>query len=118
MTGVNDAPVAVAQTGATTEDAILNGSDLLAGATDVDDGAVLGTVSESLTSSLGASVTINANGTYTYNPTGSAVLQTIAEGDSADDTFTYRVVDEHGATDTATVTITVSGQKRCSGRQQ
>ncbi len=44
VTGVNDAPAAADHGGATDEDWVLDGSDLLTGATDVDTGAVLATV--------------------------------------------------------------------------
>ncbi len=78
INGANDAPVAADHSDTTSEDSVLSGSDLLTAATDVDNGAVVGTVPESLTSGLGAAVTINADGTYTYDPTGSATLQALA----------------------------------------
>jgi VCBS repeat-containing protein len=61
------------------------------------------------TSAMGSAVTINADGSFTYDPTSSAALQALPEGQSATDTFTYRANDGHGATGTATVTITVAG---------
>ena len=110
VNGANDAPVAAAHDGGTTtEDAIPTGSGLLDGATDVDTGAVLTIVPKTGTSTSGAAVTINADGTYTYNPTGSATLQALVDGGSRADTFTYQVKDQAGATGTGTVTVTVTG---------
>ena len=111
VTGANDAPVAAAHDGGTTtEDAILNGSDLLVGAADVDTGSILTIVPKTGTSTSGAAITINADGTYTYNPTGSATLQALVDGGSrAGYTFTYQVKDQAGATGTETVTVTVTG---------
>src|SRR6185436_6342162 len=52
------------------------------------------------TSTNGGTVTLNANGSFTYNP---------PVGFEGTDTFTYTVGNTTGKTDTATVTITVSG---------
>lgn len=61
------------------------------------------------TSTLGAAVVMNADGSFSYDPTVSATLQALASGDSVVDTFTYTVEDANGATSTATVSVTVSG---------
>ncbi|MCO6454487.1 MAG: hypothetical protein J5I93_04145 [Pirellulaceae bacterium] len=58
---------------------------------------------------LGGSVTIRDNGSFTYDPTGSAVLQSLGPGESLVDTFTYAISDGDGGSDMATVSITVSG---------
>ncbi|MGH7478502.1 MAG: Ig-like domain-containing protein, partial [Candidatus Methylomirabilales bacterium] len=55
----------------------------------------------------GAIVTVNANGSYTYNPNGA--FNSLAVGQSTIDTFTYTASDGYGGTDAATVTITVNG---------
>ncbi|MFB3069506.1 MAG: Ig-like domain-containing protein, partial [Gemmatimonadales bacterium] len=60
-------------------------------------------------SAKGAAVTVNADGSYTYDPTGSATLNALAAGENTTDSFTYTVSDGNGASDTATVTITVTG---------
>ena len=62
------------------------------------------------TSAEGAAITMNADGSFTYDPTTSATLQALPNGQSTTDTFTYRVNDGHGGTGTATVTITVAGK--------
>jgi VCBS repeat-containing protein len=61
------------------------------------------------TSQRGAAVTVNADGSFTYNPTGVAEFQALGAGQSLTDTFTYTISDKAGATDTATVTVTVTG---------
>ena len=61
------------------------------------------------TSTKGAAVTLNADGSFTYDPTGSSTLQAIPRGQTTTDTFTYRATDGHGSTATATATITVTG---------
>jgi VCBS repeat-containing protein len=61
------------------------------------------------TSAMGATITINADGSFSYDPTSSATLRSLAQGQTATDTFTYRANDGHGGTGTATVTMTVSG---------
>ncbi len=76
--------------------------------TQLNGGALTGT------STLGAQVTLNADGSFTYNPNvvGSAV-QALQRGQIATDTFTYTVFDNAptGAlSSTATVSITVTGQ--------
>ena len=61
-------------------------------------------------STLGATVSVNADGSFSYDTSSSAQLQALFVGDAAlTDTFTYTINDVHGASDTATVTITVDG---------
>ena len=84
-------------------------STLLANDTDVDTGDVL-TITSVTNSAKGAAVTLNGNGTISYNPTGSSQLQALAEGATTTDTFTYTISDGHGGTSTATVTLTVTGK--------
>ncbi len=67
------------------------------------------TINSAFTTSLGASLTINSNGTYSYDPTGSASLQALAVGESATETFTYTIQNYDGDTDTATLVITTTG---------
>jgi VCBS repeat-containing protein len=120
--GANNAPAAVADSGATGEDAVLNvpAPGVLTNDTDPDAGdtKAVGEVNGSAanvgvaqTTAKGASVTLNANGSYSYDPTGSATLQALAAASSTTDTFTYRVKDGSNAfsSSTATVTITVNG---------
>ncbi|NJM40260.1 MAG: cadherin-like domain-containing protein, partial [Anaerolineae bacterium] len=55
----------------------------------------------------GALVTLNANGSFTYDPTGQ--FDNLAFGQQASDQFDYTVDDGNGGTDTATVYITING---------
>ena len=64
------------------------------------------------TSVKGAAVTLSADGSFAYDPTGSSTLAAIPRGQITTDTFTYRVSDGQGGNDTGTVTITVTGENR------
>jgi len=58
----------------------------------------------------GAVVTVNADGSFDYDPTGSAALRSVGEGGSIVDTFTYVIGGTAPLVDrTATVTVTVNG---------
>ena len=63
-------------------------------------------------SAKGAAVTLNADGSFIYDPTASPTLQALGAGQSTTDNFTYRANDGHGGTATGTVTITVTGIDR------
>jgi VCBS repeat-containing protein len=63
------------------------------------------------TTTLGATVTMNVNGTFTYDPTSApagGTLQELAVGATATDTFQYTISDGHGQTASATVSILVT----------
>ncbi|MCL1144127.1 Ig-like domain-containing protein [Shewanella gaetbuli] len=55
----------------------------------------------------GALLTIYSDGTYSYNPNNA--YDSLTAGQVTQDTFTYTITDEYGATDTATVTINIIG---------
>lgn len=61
------------------------------------------------TSVQGATITNNNDGTFGYDPTGSAILQALDTGSDIVDTFTYTVTDFQGNNTVGTVTITVDG---------
>ena len=115
VAAVNDPPTAVDDTGTTDEDTTLNvaAPGVLANDTDVDPGDTktvvalngTGTLTQPLPS--GASVTINANGSYSYNPL--SAFQGLSTGQTASDSFTYTMQDGAGAQDTATVNLTING---------
>jgi large repetitive protein len=52
-------------------------------------------------------VTVNANGTYTYNPNGQ--FEALNTGESATDSFQYTVSDGKGGSSTATTNLTING---------
>ncbi|HYC98185.1 VCBS domain-containing protein [Brevundimonas sp.] len=111
ITGTNDGPVAVGDVASANEDTaiVLTAASLLANDSDVDGGAPTLT-SVSGVSAKGASVSINAAGDVVYDPSTSSSLQGLSRGQQTTDSFTYTVTDAHGATSTATVTITVEGR--------
>jgi VCBS repeat-containing protein len=59
------------------------------------------------TSTLGK-VTNNNDGTFTYDPNGK--FEKLGAGETATDTFLYTVTDNHGASSTATATVTIHGE--------
>src|SRR4051794_12871553 len=71
---------------------------------------VIGNVGISVTGTHG-SVTINADGSYTYviDNTDTAVQALRTAGQTLTDSFTYTVTDAAGATATATLTVTIHG---------
>jgi VCBS repeat-containing protein len=97
VTPVNDAPVAIDDAYATNEDVVLNvaAPGVLGNDTDADGD----TLSAELMLPPSGTLTLNASGGFTYVP--------VADFNGSD-SFTYRVSDDNGGMDTATVTITVT----------
>lgn len=93
------------------EDAVFNGSGLLANDFDVDNTPAQLSVSPTgpRLSALGATVTVNANGTFTYDPTNAPGVQALNEGQIAVDTFTYTITDGLAISNMATASITLVG---------
>ena len=134
ITGADDAPVGVDDSGSATEaGGTLNASpgsnatgNVLANDTDVDNttaslvvsairtgteggSGTSGTVGAALTGAHGT-LTLNADGSYTYVVNNSdAAVQALNTGGTLTDTFTYTVKDPGGLTDTAQLTITING---------
>ena len=104
ITGVNDAPVANDDTAATGEDSSVT-IPVLANDTDVE-GDTLSITGIDATG-LKGEVTENADGTITYNPNGQ--FDDLGPNDTAVETFQYAVGDGNGGSDSATVTVTISG---------
>ncbi len=120
--GANDAPEAQDDAFSVTQNGTLSGdvrADNGAGADfDVDSGetaalvisAVNGAaadVGRSVTLASGATLTLNASGTFAYDPNGA--FDALGEGEAGTDSFTYSIRDPQGAEDVATVTISVAG---------
>ncbi|MDF1739370.1 MAG: VCBS domain-containing protein, partial [Verrucomicrobiales bacterium] len=98
------------QVHATTENAILtvDGTEgVLSNDSDVDTTNGFTVTAFDSTSAGGAAVTVNADGSFTYDPNGQ--FDYLAEGVTATDTFGYTITDSDGGTDTATVTIVITG---------
>ncbi|WP_299776046.1 tandem-95 repeat protein, partial [uncultured Tateyamaria sp.] len=112
--GTNDAPAVVDDTAQTaipsTEDAValIDAAMLLANDSDVEGDALVMTAVSDM-STHGATLTLNANGTISYDPTGAEAVQALANGQALTDTFTYTVADGNGGESTATVSIVVFG---------
>ena len=109
----NSPPVAEPDAFTTDEDTVLTGVNVLAdngsGADSDPNSDPISVTSYDVVSAQGASVSITSGGDLTYDPTGAAALQALPAGSSVDDTFTYTIEDPSGASDSATVTVTVSG---------
>ncbi|MDS1831082.1 Ig-like domain-containing protein, partial [Vibrio vulnificus] len=101
VTGTNDAPTATAATGSVTEDASITGS-ISAEDVDLPAGASL-TFS---TTSTAAGLTLNANGTYTFD---ASSYDSLEAGEKLVLEIPVTVTDDQNATDTTTLTITVTG---------
>ncbi len=96
VNAVNDAPVAVDDTGTGDEDTSITGN-VIGNDTDVDNDNVDLEVVSNTTPAHGT-LAIATNGDYTYTPDADF---------NGTDSFTYTVQDPDGAFDTATVTLTV-----------
>ncbi len=103
LTGTNDAPIAVADTNSGFEDSMITGS-VAFNDSDVDDGTIL---SFALNSPV-AGLILNTDGSYTFDA-GNAAYQHLAEGATQAVVANYIVTDEHGASSTSTLTITLTG---------
>ena len=110
--GANDAPFAVDDVEVTRAVRALSvdaTNGLLANDYDVDQDDIFKVTDYDSVSALGASVTVNADGSYTYDASALSELTELAIGESAIDSFNYTVKDSKGGTSTATMTITVTG---------
>jgi VCBS repeat-containing protein len=103
ISGTNDAPAAVADTNAGKEDATVTGT-VATNDSDLDDGA---TLSYTLNAPV-AGLTLNLDGSYSLDAA-NAAYQHLAEGAKSDVVANYTVTDEHGASDTTKLTITLTG---------
>ncbi|HEX5092798.1 MAG TPA: Ig-like domain-containing protein, partial [Burkholderiales bacterium] len=104
---VNDPPSATDDSYTTNEDTLLTGN-VLDNDTDVDGDELSVAGAGTFTTARGATVVLGADGSFSYDPRGSAELQALAAGASVLDTFQYTVSDGL-LSDTANVNITVTG---------
>jgi VCBS repeat-containing protein len=102
VSGVNDPPVAMDDTGETLSTVAIS-INILSNDTDPESDTLSVVVDDSNTQ---GAVTLNANNTVTYDPTGAFNL---TSGQQAFDSFTYTIDDGNGGIDAATVLITVTG---------
>ncbi len=110
VTGVNDAPVAAADSVAVNENATTANLVplLLANDTDVDTGDTRSITAVNTTGTVGAVAFNAATQSLTYSAN-AAAQDALAAGQTATDSFSYTVADSQGATSSATVTVTVTG---------
>lgn len=117
--GVNDAPTANADTGPVDENDVLNvsASGLLSNDTDPDTSDTLvvsevegsaANVGNQITLGSGALLTLNADGSMTYDPNGQ--FESLAVGESQNDPFSYTISDGNGGTAVGTATPVVEGE--------
>lgn len=115
VNGVNDDPAAMNDTGSVDEDAVLSGN-VLDNDSDVDrldsigvsavngDEAAVGT---EINLSSGALLTLNADGSYSYDQNGA--FDHLNDGEQATDSFTYQIADGNGGFAEASVEIMIDG---------
>jgi VCBS repeat-containing protein len=132
VTGVNDEPVAVNDAYTIDQDQLLDADDqdgTLTPSNDNDNGVLVndsdpdagdfpvvtelnsdsGNMNTDVETALGATINMQPDGTFSYDPTASDDLRALAAGETAVDLFTYSIKDSQDVIATATVTITVSG---------
>jgi VCBS repeat-containing protein len=119
FTSDNTAPVADDDSYTTDEDTSLSipaATGVLSNDNDDDVGDTLAVsevnglaanVGTQITLGSGALLTVNADGSLTFDPNGQ--FEALAAGASTTNDFTYTVTDSQGATDDATVTVTIDG---------
>jgi VCBS repeat-containing protein len=116
---VNEVPTAQDDTNSTDEDTVLTvevAEGVLANDDDPDEADTLevsavegdaANVGTEFELPSGALLTLNADGSYVYDPNGA--FEALDDGDTDTDSFTYTVSDGNGGTDTAEVTVTIDG---------
>ncbi|MFN9640532.1 MAG: tandem-95 repeat protein [Pirellula sp.] len=115
LSSKNDNPIANADQFSTTEDSLLTVSapGLLANDLDPDlpnDFLKVLVPAGTVTSTIGARVVLNADGSFSYDPRSTVRLQELRAGETIVDSFTYTIGDELGGTsNVASVAISVTG---------
>jgi PGF-CTERM protein/PGF-pre-PGF domain-containing protein len=117
---VNDAPTANDDSATTDEDTLLSvddgdSADLLESSTDAEGdslslSAIDGegfTSGNTVTLDSGATVTVDDDGGWVYDPNGQ--FEALSAGQTDTDSFTYTVADGNGGTDQGTITVTLTG---------
>jgi VCBS repeat-containing protein len=102
--GLNDAPVAHSDAASTGENQILL-FNVLANDSDIDNGAVLTLTNAVAPAGQGTASVVDNK--VQFDPGGN--FESLALGESANVVVSYNIVDEHGATGSSTLTVTVTG---------
>jgi VCBS repeat-containing protein len=110
ITGSNDAPVTTVDVAAVQEDlGIIAAGNVLAYDTDVDQGALLSVADAGLRQGNYGQLTLAADGSYSYALDNSSLaVQSLAQGQTVSETFTYLATDGIDATP-STLTVTITG---------
>ncbi|MEM9273768.1 MAG: FG-GAP-like repeat-containing protein [Cyanobacteria bacterium P01_F01_bin.143] len=111
---VNVAPVARADNFTINENQII-ASNVLQNDTDVDGDDLTVTaingnsnnIDQQITLPSGVRLTLNSNGTFSYNP--NPVFDSLNAGETATDSFNYTISDGNGGTDIGRVSFTING---------
>jgi VCBS repeat-containing protein len=114
INGAADVPDAVPDSFSTNEDSSTTGN-VKANDTDPNGdnltvtmvNGVAANVGTQVTLASGALLTLNSNGTFTYNP--NSKFESLNNGQNRPDTFTYTISDNHNNTASASVTMTITG---------
>lgn len=106
ITGTNDVPVALADSGTAVEDGPPVSIDVLANDHDTDSGDILTLAGVSPLSQAGASIAVS-EGRAVYSP--GALFQWLNAGHTTTDAFTYTVQDNNGGQSSAVVAIHITG---------
>jgi len=111
INGANDKPVTNNDTLAIDEDTVLvsQAPGLLGNDSDPDASDTIQVISYDDTTPMGATVTVNADGGFIYDPTSSDLLQALPVGSYVIDSFEYTVSDNNGGFKNATVYVNVTG---------
>jgi VCBS repeat-containing protein len=104
VTGTNDGPVANPDTASTTENATVT-VDVLTNDTDVDDGAVLTVTAASAPAGQGSAAVVGNQ--VEFDP--GSDFDHLAVGETQVVNVSYSIEDEHGASSSSTIAITVTG---------
>lgn len=112
----NPAPIAVNDMGIATENGSVMGNVITGSDSDPDGDALTvsqvdgdpANVGQPLAGTNGGLFTINPDGTFTFDSNGD--FEGLDDGESDTTTITYEISDGEGGVDTATVTITVTGE--------
>ncbi|WP_425319722.1 VCBS domain-containing protein [Shewanella xiamenensis] len=102
ITGSNDAPVLTTQSQSVSEDGSLLTGQMVATDVDTGDSQTFSTTAQT------AGFTLNADGSYSFDPT-DAAYQHLAAGQTETLSIPITVTDSAGATSTANLTITLTG---------
>ena len=112
ITGANDAPTVIEDVGTARASSALNvnaANGLLSNDYDLDTNDVIAVSGYDAITTLGATVVVNKDGSFTYDASKVSGLSELSFGQIAEDSFTYTVTDSLGVTSTAKVSISVSG---------